>query len=342
MPSGADAAGLLRTAGENCGMNVLVCGGAGYIGSHMVALLLERGHEVTVFDNLSTGYREAVLGGRFERGDLGDSAALDRVLGSHSFDAVMHFAAFIRVEESVATPGKYFRNNFCNTVNLLEAMVRNRVRRFIFSSTAAVYGEPRYVPIDEKHPREPINPYGSSKRMVEDVLGYYSGAHGLQSVPLRYFNAAGADPQGRLGPRHEPITHLIPLVLRAAAGVNADVKVFGRDYPTPDGTAIRDYIHVWDLCEAHLAALDYLMKGGHTQAFNLGVGRGYSVQEVIDAVRRVTGREFAVVTQGRRAGDPVHLVADASLAQRVLGWTPRSSDIDTIVAHAWKWQLKNQ
>jgi UDP-glucose 4-epimerase len=322
-------------------MNILVCGGAGYIGSHMVALLLERGHDVTVFDNLSTGYREAVLGGRFERGDLADTASLDRVIGGNAFDAVMHFAAFIRVEESVAEPGKYFRNNFCNTVNLLEAMVRHGVRRFIFSSTAAVYGEPRYVPIDEKHPRDPINPYGTSKRMVEDVLAYYSSAHGLQSVPLRYFNAAGADPQGRLGPRHEPITHLIPLVLRAAAGVNPNIKVFGRDYPTPDGTAIRDYIHVWDLCEAHLAALDYLMKGGSTESFNLGVGRGYSVQEVIDAVKRVTGRDFDVITQGRRAGDPAHLVADASLAKRVLAWTPRLSGIETIVAHAWAWQLKS-
>ena len=321
-------------------MNILVCGGAGYIGSHMVALLLERGHDVTVYDNLSTGYRDAVLGGRFEEGNLGDSAALDRVLGARRFDAVMHFAAFIRVEESVSQPGKYFNNNFCNTVNLLEAMVRHDVRRFIFSSTAAVYGEPRYVPVDEKHPREPINPYGLSKRMVEDALFYYAGAHGLQSVLLRYFNAAGADPKGRLGPRHNPLTHLIPLVLRAAAGVNPNVKVFGRDYPTPDGTAVRDYIHVCDLTEAHLSAIDYLMKGGETQAFNLGVGRGYSVQEVIDAVRRVTRREFQVLSEPRRAGDPAQLVADPSLANRVLGWKARYGDIDTIVAHGWQWQLK--
>ena len=323
-------------------MRVLVCGGAGYIGSHMVELLLARGHDVTVFDNLSTGYRDAVLGGRFELGDLADSAALDRVLGGQKFDAVMHFAAFIRVEESVALPGKYFRNNFCNTVNLLEAMVRHGVLRFIFSSTAAVYGEPRYVPVDEQHPREPINPYGLSKRMVEDALFDYAHAHGLQSVLLRYFHAAGADPQARLGPRHNPLTHLIPLVLRAAAGVNPNVKVFGRDYATPDGTAIRDYIHVCDLAEAHLAAIDYLMAGGATQAFNLGVGRGYSVQEVIDAVRRVTGREFEVITEGRRAGDPAGLVANPSLANRVLGWTARYGDIDTIVAHGWKWQLKQQ
>jgi UDP-glucose 4-epimerase len=323
-------------------MNILVCGGAGYIGSHMVELLLARGHDVTVFDNLSTGHRDAVLGGRFELGDLGDSAALDRVLGAQKFDAVMHFAAFIRVEESVALPGKYFRNNFCNTVNLLEAMVRHHVLRFIFSSTAAVYGEPRYVPVDEQHPREPINPYGLSKRMVEDALFDYARAHGLHSVMLRYFNAAGADPQARLGPRHDPLTHLIPLVLRAAAGVNPNVKVFGRDYPTPDGTALRDYIHVCDLTEAHLAAIDYLMAGGATQAFNLGVGRGYSVQEVIDAVRRVTGREFEVITHPRRAGDPAQLVANPSLANRVLGWTARYGDIDTIVAHGWAWQLKQR
>ena len=321
-------------------MHILVCGGAGYIGSHMVELLLAHGHEVTVFDNLSTGYRDAVLGGRFEFGDLGDSAALDRVLGAQTFDVVMHFAAFLRVEESMGQPGKYFRNNFCNTLNLLEAMLRHGVLRFIFSSTAAVYGEPQYVPVDEKHPRAPINPYGESKRMVEDALFYYAQAHGLQSVLLRYFNAASADPQARLGPRHNPLTHLIPLVLRAAAGVNPNVKVFGRDYPTPDGTAVRDYIHVCDLCEAHLRAIEYLIGGGETQAFNLGVGRGYSVQEVIDAVRRVTGREFDVITEGRRPGDPGQLVADPSLARRVLGWSPRYAEIDTIVAHGWAWQLK--
>ncbi|MGZ8229616.1 MAG: UDP-glucose 4-epimerase GalE [Burkholderiales bacterium] len=321
-------------------MRILVCGGAGYIGSHMVQLLAERGHDVTTYDNLSTGHRDAVLGGRFEFGDLADSDALDRVLQSAEFDAVMHFAAFIRVEESVAQPGKYFRNNFCNTLNLLEAMVRNGVQRFIFSSTAAVYGEPQYVPVDEQHPRVPINPYGVSKKMVEDALLDFSKAYGLKAVPLRYFNAAGADPQARLGPRHDPLTHLIPLVLRAAAGVNPNVKVFGRDYPTPDGTAIRDYIHVVDLCEAHLAAIDYLMNGGETRAFNLGVGRGFSVQEVIDSAKRVTGRDFEVITEGRRPGDTAQLVSNPSLANQVLGWKARFVDLDTVVKHNWQWQLK--
>lgn len=321
-------------------MQILVCGGAGYIGSHMVRLLLERGHEVTTLDNLSTGHRDAVTGGGFELGDLGDPQVIDRVLGSKTFDAVMHFAAFIRVEESVAEPGKYFRNNFSNTLNLLDGMVRHGVKQFIFSSTAAVYGEPKYTPVDEKHPREPINPYGSSKKFVEDALYYYSDAYGLRSVPLRYFNAAGADPEARLGPRHNPLTHLIPLVLRAAAGINPNIKVFGRDYPTSDGTAVRDYIHVCDLCEAHLAAIEYLRKGGETCAFNLGVGRGFTVQQVVDAVKRVTGRDFEVVSEGRRAGDPAQLIADPSLANRVLDWKARYVDIDTIVAHNWAWQLK--
>jgi UDP-glucose 4-epimerase len=323
-------------------MNVLVCGGAGYIGSQMVLLLLDRGHQVTVLDNLATGHRDAVLTPSFEHADLGDAAALDRVLGARAFDAVLHFAAFIRVEESVQRPGKYFRNNTCNALNLLDAMARHGVRRFIFSSTAAVYGEPRYVPIDEKHPREPINPYGTSKRMVEDALPYYAAAHGVRGVALRYFNAAGADPQGRLGPRHDPVTHLIPLVLRAASGARSNVKVFGRDYPTPDGTAVRDYIHVVDLCEAHLAALDYLDAGGDLPAFNLGVGQGHSVQEVIDTVKAVTGRDFEVVTEGRRAGDPARLVADPSLANRELRWKARYGDLTTIVEHAWAWHLKSE
>jgi UDP-glucose 4-epimerase len=321
-------------------MHILVCGGAGYIGSHMVKLLFKRGHEVTVFDNLSTGHRDAVGSATFELGDLGDATALDRVLGATSFDAVMHFAAFIRVEESVAHPGKYFSNNFCNAINLLDAMAKHGVRRFIFSSTAAVYGEPRYVPVDEKHPREPINPSGLSKKMVEDALPYYAGAYGLQSVPLRYFNAAGADPEGEVGPRQQAPTNLIPVVVRAAAGLNPYVKVFGTDYATADGTAVRDYIHVMDLCEAHLAAIEYLVKGGESRVFNLGVGRGFTVQQVIDAVKRVSGRDFKVVKEGRRPGDPSEVIADPSLANQVFGWKARYVDIDEIVGHNWAWQLK--
>ena len=321
-------------------MHILVCGGAGYIGSHMVKLLLARGHRVTVFDNLSTGYREAVVGGAFELGDLGDPAAIDRVLGSAAFDAVMHFAAFIRVDESVAQPGKYFRNNFSNAINLLDGMAKHGVRRFIFSSTAAVYGEPRYLPIDEQHPRDAINPYGVSKRMVEDALPYYDAAYGLKSVPLRYFNAAGADPEGELGPRNERVSNLVPVVVRVAAGVEREIRVFGTDYATADGTAVRDYIHVADLCEAHLAAIDYLMDGGETRAFNLGVGRGFTVKEVIDAARRVTGRDFRVVLEGRRPGDASEVIASPALANEVFGWKARYVDIDEIVAHNWAWQLK--
>jgi UDP-glucose 4-epimerase len=321
-------------------MKILVCGGAGYIGSQMVKLLLARGHDVTVFDNLSTGHRDAVKFADFEFADLGDRRAIDDVLSKKHIEAVMQFAASIRVEESVEQPGKYFRNNFCNTLNLLDSMAAHGVRHLIFSSTAAVYGEPRCIPVDEQHPCLPINPYGASKHMVEQALAYYSKAHDFRAVPLRYFNAAGADPDGELGPRHEPLTHLIPLVLRAAAGLSPNVKVFGRDYPTGDGTAVRDYIHVVDLCEAHLAALEYLRAGGETRAFNLGVGRGFSVQEVIDSVKRVTGRNFNVINAGRRPGDAVQLIANPGLAERLLGWKARFIDLDDIVADNWRWQLK--
>lgn len=321
---------------------VLVVGGAGYIGAHMVKMLLEHGHAVVTLDNLSTGFRESVIGGEFVQGDIGDDALLDRLLPAHNFDAVMHFAAFIQVGESVADPGKYYFNNVANTLNLLNAMVRHDVRRFIFSSTAAIFGEPQYVPVDEVHPKAPINPYGQSKWMVEQILSDFDHAYGLRSVCLRYFNAAGADPEGELGPRYEGVTNLIPVVLKAAAGKRPDVTVFGRDYSTPDGTGVRDYIHVHDLCQAHLQALDYLQRDGDSEAFNLGNGRGFSVQQVIDAARKVTARDIPVTDGPRRDGDPAALVADATKAREILGWMPRYAELETIVRHAWAWELKLQ
>jgi UDP-glucose 4-epimerase len=252
----------------------------------------------------------------------------------------MHFASCIQVGESLLKPDLYYRNNFCNTLNLLDAMVAHGVKHFIFSSTAAVFGEPDYVPIDEAHPARPINPYGISKWMVERALADYDRAFGLKSVCLRYFNAAGADPEGELGERHEPETHLIPLVLQAASGRRPEIAVFGRDYDTPDGTCIRDYVHVMDLCQAHLLALDALGIGGESDAFNLGNGSGFSVQQVIDAARRVTGRNIAVREAPRRPGDPARLVANSERAKRVLGWQPQYADLDVIVEHAWAWERK--
>lgn len=321
-------------------MKILVIGGAGYIGSHMVKLLGVLGCTATTLDNLSSGHRDAVLFGDFVHGDLADKVLLANLLQPGRFDAVMHFASFIQVGESVQKPAMYYANNVTNTLYLLDAMRTAGVQRFIFSSTAATFGEPQYTPIDERHPQVPINPYGRSKLMIEQVLEDYDRAYGLKSVCLRYFNAAGADPQGELGERHDPETHLIPLVLQAASGRRADIAVFGRDYDTPDGTCIRDYIHINDLCEAHWLALQSLMQGAGSQRYNLGNGAGFSVQEVIDAARRVTGRPIAVRDAPRREGDPARLVADATLARQQLAWAPQFSDLDTIVAHAWEWEQK--
>ena len=315
-------------------INVLVVGGAGFIGSHMVKLLGRHGCSVTTLDDLSSGHRDAVLHGDFVLGNCGDRSLLNNVLDC-KFDAVMHFASFIQVSESVREPARYYRNNVSNTLTLLEAMREHDVRRFIFSSTAATFGEPQYVPIDERHPQVPINPYGRSKLMVEQMLEDFDQAYGLRAVSLRYFNAAGADPEGELGERHAPETHLIPLVLRAASGRLPSVSVFGRDYDTPDRTCIRDYIHVQDLCEAHWLALQSLMDGRPSLACNLGNGAGYSVQEVIDTARRVTGRDIPVVDGPRRPGDPARLVADSALARERLGWRPRFPDLDVIVGHVW-------
>jgi UDP-glucose-4-epimerase len=320
---------------------LMVVGGAGYIGSHMVKALAAAGHRVIVVDNFSTGFQSAVRGRELETVDISDAAALDQVFAKYSFDAVLHFASFIQVGESVAQPGKYYQNNVAATVTLLQAMVKAGVKYFIFSSTAAVYGNPIRVPIDEAHPKEPINPYGRSKLMVEQLLQDFDHAHGLRSVCLRYFNAAGADPEGELGERHDPETHLIPLILQAASGRRDAITVFGRDYDTPDGTCIRDYIHVQDLVSAHALALDYLFAGGSSTAFNLGNGNGFSVQEVIDVAKQVTGRDFAVKDAARRAGDPPRLVADSTQARAVLGWQPQYDDLATIVRHAWEWEQKH-
>ncbi len=304
----------------------------------MVKRLGQLGCAVTTLDNLSSGHREAVLCGEFVQGNLADKALLSDVLQPGRFDAVMHFASFIQVGESVQKPAMYYQNNVSNTLHLLDAMRAAGVQRFIFSSTAATFGEPLYSPIDERHPQVPINPYGRSKLMIEQVLEDYDRAYGLKSVCLRYFNAAGADPQGELGERHDPETHLIPLVLRAASGRRPNIAVFGRDYDTPDGTCIRDYIHINDLCEAHWLALQSLMQGAGSQRYNLGNGNGFSVQEVIDTARRVTGRPIAVIDAPRRDGDPARLVADATLARLQLGWKPQFPELDTLVAHAWGWE----
>jgi UDP-glucose 4-epimerase len=320
-------------------MRVLVVGGAGYIGSHMVKKLADMGCRVTTLDDLSSGHRDAVLAGDLVQGDCGNPAVLQEVL-SRGFDAVMHFASFIQVNESVQDPSKYYRNNVVNTIALLDAMLRQGICRFIFSSTAAIYGEPQYCPVDEHHPREPLNPYGRTKLVVEQLLSDYDRAYGMRAVCLRYFNAAGADPDGRLGERHEPETHLIPLVLQAASGRRAHISVYGRDYDTPDGTCIRDYVHVEDLCSAHGLALQSLMDGAGSQAYNLGNGEGFSVQQVIAATEQITGCRIPVVDAPRRDGDPARLVADSRLARNALGWQPRFPELERIIEHAWRWEQR--
>ncbi len=321
-------------------MQILVVGGAGYIGSHMVKMLSQKGHQVVTLDNLSNGYQDAVKYGDFIEGDIADEALLKRIFTENKFDGVMHFASYIQVGESVQEPSMYYRNNVTNTQVLLDAMLEHGVKCFIFSSTAATFGEPEYTPIDEKHPQKPINPYGHSKLMVEQILADFDHAYGLKSVCLRYFNAAGADPEGELGERHLPETHLVPLVLQAASGRRENITVFGTDYDTPDGTCVRDYIHINDLCTAHLQGLEHLVAGGESRAYNMGNGQGYSIKEVIDAAKKVTGNDFTVVYGERRAGDPARLVADSTLLQKELGWKPAFADLETIIRHAWEWEQK--
>jgi UDP-glucose 4-epimerase len=314
--------------------HILVTGGAGYIGSHTVHLLLGQGCEVTVVDNLSKGYRHNVPAERLCELDLADTDALTRLLRDRRPDAVIHFAAFIAVGESMREPAKYFANNTGGSLSLCTAMVAAGVRHLVFSSTAAVYGTPHAVPILETFPIQPVSPYGESKVMAETLLRWFDRIHGLRSVSLRYFNAAGADPGGCIGEEHEPETHLIPLVLRAAA-TGQPVTVFGEDYDTPDGTCIRDYIHVSDLAQAHIQAVEYLTGGGPSQAFNAGTGRGYSVREIMRAAEEVTGRKVPYAAGARRDGDPPSLVADAGRLRRTLGWEPRYTDIRTVIEHAW-------
>lgn len=317
-------------------------GGCGYIGSHMASQLLKAGHSLVVLDDLSTGFEDLNFLDDVQLvvGDVGDRALLDSLFSAERFDGVLHFASLIQVGESVVEPARYYRSNVVKTLTLLEAMVEHNVGPLIFSSTAAVFGEPEYNPIDEDHRQLPINPYGASKYMVEQMLIDFDRAYGLKSVALRYFNSAGADPSAEIGERHDPETHLIPLALHAVLGVKPPLKVFGRDYPTPDGTCVRDYIHVTDLAEAHLRALEYLWAGKPTTRFNLGNGNGFSVQEVLNAVERVTGQPVPYEDAPRRGGDPANLVADSRAAKSVLGWNPQYGELDTIVAHAWAWEQK--
>lgn len=321
-------------------MSILICGGAGYIGSHINKLLAQKGYDTIVYDNLIYGHKEAVKWGKFVEADLCDKEALDCVFSENKIDAVFHFAAFAYVGESVTEPAKYYFNNVCNTLNLLEAMRAHGCDKIIFSSTCATYGVPEKLPITEDMPQKPINPYGATKLMVERIFRDYNTAYGLKYVALRYFNAAGADPGCEIGENHNPETHLIPLVLEAAYGKRPDIKVFGNDYPTRDGTCIRDYIHVTDLADAHLLALEYLKKGGESGFFNLGNENGTSVLEVIDSVKRVTGRDFKMTLAPRRAGDPPTLVGSSKRAQEILDWKPKYAEIDTITKHAAEWYKK--
>jgi UDP-glucose 4-epimerase len=321
-------------------MRVLVTGGAGYIGSHVVKMLGAIGHEVLVYDNLSTGHDWAVLHGELIIGDLADKAMLAEAVAAFSPDAVMHFAAHIQVEESVKNPLKYYRNNTINTINLLEVLMAAHVHNFIFSSTAAVYGTPATVPVNEDSPLGPINPYGMSKVAVERALQDLSFSSNFRYTALRYFNVAGADPGGKIGQAYKESTHLITRALKTAKGELSQLTVFGTDYPTPDGTCIRDYIHVNDLAEVHISALDYLMAHRRSRVFNCGYGHGYSVREVIRSAKAVTGIDFRIEEAGRRPGDPTSLVADSTKAKNELGWKPKYDDLDFIIRTAWDWERK--
>jgi UDP-glucose 4-epimerase len=318
-------------------MNILVTGGAGYIGSHCCKALSEKGLHPVTLDNLVYGHRNFVRWGEFFQGDVGNPADLEKLFNQHQIDAVMHFAAYAYVGESMQEPIKYYENNLRNTIELLHAVVENGIQYFVFSSTCATYGNPDKIPIDEKHPQNPINPYGRTKRMIEEVLQDYAAAYDLKYTSLRYFNAAGADPDGEIGEDHDPETHLIPLVLDVAAAKRASVKVFGTDYETPDGTCIRDYIHVTDLAEAHILALQRLMDGADSSNYNLGTGQGFSVLDVIERAQHITGKDIRAENGDRRPGDPPVLIASNEKAIAELGWNPIYADLDDIIGTAWRW-----
>ncbi|MBQ4897809.1 UDP-glucose 4-epimerase GalE [Paenibacillus sp. Marseille-P2973] len=322
-------------------MAILVTGGAGYIGSHTVAELLDKGKEVVVIDNLQSGHRGALLGGKLYEGDLRDKELLAKLFAENEIEAVIHFAANSLVGESMQNPVKYYDNNVYGTLCLLEAMDAANVRKIVFSSTAATYGEPDKVPIEETDPTQPTNVYGETKLMMERMMSWFDKVLGIKYVALRYFNAAGAHESGRIGEDHNPESHLIPLILQTALGQRDSIKVFGDDYNTPDGTCVRDYIHVGDLADAHMRAVDYLIGGGDSNVFNLGNGQGFSVKEVIAKVKEVTGRDFPVVLSPRREGDPAILIASSDKARTVLGWEPTRNKLDDIIRSAWEWHLNH-
>ena len=319
---------------------ILVTGGAGYIGSHAVLRLLRAGYGVIVLDNLEYGHRELVedvLQAELVVGDIRDRTLLDKLFATHPIAAVVHLAAYIAVGESVSDPAQYYRNNVAGTLTLLEAMVAADVKKIVFASTCSIFGLPQQVPMTEEHPKDPINPYASTKWMVEQMLADFDRAYDLRSVVFRFFNASGANPEGLLGEDHNPETHLIPLVLLTALGKRQSISIFGTDYSTPDGTCLRDYIHVSDLADAHLLGVKYLLQGGKSDVFNLGNGNGFSVREVIDTARQVTGRKIDVEECDRRAGDPQILVGSSDKARQILGWSPKYSDLNQIIRHAWQW-----
>lgn len=320
--------------------NILVVGGAGYIGSHTVRHLQDQGYQCIVFDNLVYGHRESIEVEHFVKGDLADKSSIQQVFDQYSIDAVVHFAAYAYVGESVTAPQKYYFNNVVGTLNLLQVMLENNVKNIVFSSTCATYGEPQYTPIDEDHPQQPINPYGATKLMIERVLADYHKAYGLKYIALRYFNAAGASADGKIGESHAPETHLIPLVLKAIKGENPNIKVFGTDYDTDDGTCIRDYIHVEDLASAHRLALENL--NNYQGYLNLGTGVGTSVKEVIEAAELVSGKKCPVEYADRRAGDPAKLYAANAKAVKVLGWMPQYMHIRDIIQTAWNWEINRR